>query len=420
MSSQPNANPPPANAPTDQQYVQRGGKKTSSTTWIAVVVIVVAIIAVVAVGAMQGWFTSKSTSPGKTTSVGNIFQNCTGSVEFSGAGSTFVYPIMSSWASYANQQSNGCLQIAYSAVGSGTGISDLTTKTVDFGASDAPLSSTQTAALPAAALTIPDALGAVSVMYNLGVTLPTPLNLTGSVIAQIYQGNITNWDDPQIAALNHGDSLPNLAITTVHRLDGSGTTFVFTNFLSQASPWWKANVGSGLSVSWPNLATTPLSEKGSTAVAGTVVNTKGAIGYAELNYAKLGGVAYAAVANPAGNFILPNSTNTLAAAQAISSSLPAGNGNWANVSIVNQAGAQTYPLATLTYLMVYADLGKAYGSSLSMTQAQWMIHFIWWAVTAGQSDSTGLFYVPLPPGIVTIDETTLHSITYNGQALVTP
>ena len=180
------------------------------------------------------------------------------------------------------------------------GFAALTLKSVDFAASDAPLSGAQTEALPAAALTLPDSLGAISVMYNLGVTLPTPLNLSGAIVAQIYQGNITTWDDPSLQALNPGLSLPDLNITPVHRTDASGTTFVFTNFLSQASPWWKLHVGSGLSVPWPNLATTELGERGSAGVAGAVAHTAGAIGYAELGYSELGGLPSAAIENPAG------------------------------------------------------------------------------------------------------------------------
>jgi phosphate ABC transporter phosphate-binding protein len=254
----------------------------------------------------------------------------------------------------------------------------------------------------------------VSVIFNVpGVKV---LNVTGQVVAAIYLGDITNWNNSAIAALNPHTTLPNLAITVVHRSDGSGTSFVFTHWLAAENTTWANTIGAGLSVAWP----TGLGEKGSTLVTSTVVSTSGAIGYAELNYAKLQGAAYAAVQNPAGFFITPNGTNTAEAAQEVSSSLPNGSGDWGNVSIINQPGTTTYPLATLTYIVVFQDLGKAYGSGMTQTQAQWLVHYLYWAVSAGQNYSAGDFYVPMPVGITTLDETTISEIQYNGQSLVTP
>jgi phosphate ABC transporter phosphate-binding protein len=335
-----------------------------------------------------------------------------------GAGSTFIAPLMSSWVISASQESNGCLQVSYNAVGSGAGISDLLAKTVDFAASEYPLGSPQVEPPPAPVLTIPGGLGAVSVMYNLGATGANPLNLTGAILAEIYQGNITNWDDASIAALNPGLTLPDLNITTVHRLDGSGTTFVFTSFLSQASPWWKANVGAGLSIAWPNLATSSLAERGSAGVAAAVANNQGSIGYAELDYAKIAGVSYAAIENPAGNFVLPDVASTQAAAEAAASTLPNGSGNWSDVSLVNELGGSTYPLASFTYLLVYRDLGQAYGSALNLSEAQALASFLWYITHDGQDQSAGLFYAPLPSAIVNATcGPALDDLQYDGRAL---
>ncbi|HEV2318064.1 MAG TPA: substrate-binding domain-containing protein, partial [Thermoplasmata archaeon] len=221
---------------------------------------------------------------------------------------------------------------------------------------------------------------------------------------------------------NPNTNLPNQAIVPVHRSDGSGTTFVFTSWLFASSQDWRnSHIGHNLTVSWPT--TGELGESGSSAVTSTVASTSGAIGYAELNYAKTGGthVTYAAVQDPSGQFILPNNANTAAAAQAIAPNLPAGTADWANVTIINQPNG-AYPLATFTYAMVYQDLGKAYGSSIDQNTAQWVVHFLWWAVNAsgGQNSAQGLFFVPLPPAVIAEDQTSIKTIVYNGAALETP
>jgi phosphate transport system substrate-binding protein len=409
MSGQSSMNTPSGSAPSDEELAARGAKKGGRTGWIAAAGVLVVLVAVLGVGFTQGWFV-----PPKTSTQSSIWNECKSSVTFTGAGSSFVYPLMSSWTSAANLQSNSNCQISYTSIGSGAGITQLTQKLVNFGATDAPLNPSQKALLTGSYFTIPEALGAVAVIFNVpGVKV---LNLTGDVVAGIYLGKIASWNDTAIKSLNPRTTLPNLAITVVHRLDGSGTTFVFTNWLKQDNTSWATKVGAGLSVLWP----VGLAEKGSTIVTSTVVSTSGAIGYAELNYAKLEGAAYAAIRNPVGNFITPNATNTAQAAQAVASSLPSGSGDWTNVSIINQPGAQTYPLATLSYVIVYQDLGTAYGSGFSKTQAQWEVHFLWWAVTEGQKYSAGDFYVPLPSEVTTLDEQTIAGIHYNGQALTTP
>jgi phosphate transport system substrate-binding protein len=383
--------------------VRKGRRGGSSMGIVIAVVVIVIILAIVGVGYSQGWF--KSSSSGAS---------CSSAVTVTGAGSTFVYPMMSQWSYYYYNNEGHCVQVSYTGVGSGAGISDLTAKTVDYGASDAPLSYTQTNGLPAAAFTIPDALGAVTVIYNTDVAA-TGLDLTGAVVAQIFMGNITSWNASAIQSLNPSVKLPNLAITPVHRSDGSGTTFAFSSYLSDSSPTFKSVVGAGLTVNWP---TSELAEKGSTGVAGTVGSTPGAVGYVELNYAVgSNAINYAAIQNPAGNFILPNVTDTEAAAAGVAPSLPAGNGNWSAVTILNQPGSGTYPIATLTYVMVYQDLGKAYGSALSLAQAQGEVKFLYWIVGSGQSYATPLSYAPLPSAITQIDYTTIAGITYNGATM---
>lgn len=412
MTGNSNATPPASGgaasssaggAMTDQQYLQKGSKGSSRTGIIVAVIVVVLIVVGVGVAYAAGWIVKPGTKG---------LCNGVGTVSLTGAGSTFIYPMMSVWSTNFNNQYS-CAQVSYNSIGSGGGISQLTSKLVDYGASDAPLSPSQRAALPAPAFTIPDALGAVTVIYNVGSTLPMPLNLSGTVVAGIFLGQITTWNNPAITSLNPKLTLPSTTITVVHRSDGSGTSFVFTHWLAADNATWASKVGAGLSVSWP----TGEGEKGSTGVAGTVASTVGAIGYAEENYAKIGGVGYAAIQNPSGNFIWPNATNTAAAATDIAGSLPSGSGDWANVSIINQPGAQTYPLATLTYVIVYQDLGKAYGSGFSHTDAQWEVNFLHWIVGTGQNNALELFFVPMPNALTQLDYATIGEILYNGASL---
>lgn len=415
MSGNTNATPPASGGAsgsssggggTDQQYLKQGSKSGSRTGMIVAVIVVVLIVVGVGVAYAAGWI-------GKSGGTTDLCKGV-GTVSLTGAGSTFVYPMMSEWSTMFNQQYS-CAQVSYNAIGSGGGITQLTSKLVNYGASDAPLNPSQRANLggTGAVLTIPDALGAVTVIYNIGTTLSSPLNLTGTVVAGIYLGQITTWNNPAITALNPHVSLPSTTITVIHRIDASGTTFVFTHWLTADNTTWATKVGAGLSVTWP----VGLAEKGSTGVAGTVASTPGGIGYAEENYAKIGGVAYAAIANPAGNYIWPNATNTAAAAAGVASGLPSGSGDWANVSIINQAGAQTYPLATLSYVMVYTDLGHAYGASFTKTDAQWLVNFLHWIVGTGQGSATALFFVPMPSQITQLDYTTISGIQYNGASL---
>jgi phosphate transport system substrate-binding protein len=328
-----------------------------------------------------------------------------------GAGGTLIYPLMSAWTfAYGQVQPN--VHVNYASVGSGAGIAQITARTVDFGGSDAPLTAAQYAALSATLLTIPESASAVVPAYNLpGIS--NGLNFTGSVLANIFLGNITMWNDPAIVALNPGTNLPSHAITVVHRSDGSGTMYAFTNYLSDASSQWASQVGKGTSVNWP----TGLGGKGNEGVAGIISNTQYAIGPLEIAYEIINTnfISYGTVQNAAGNFILANLTNIASAVQAGANSLPAGNAQWSNVSIIdniynNTAATNAYPITTLTYLLVYQQ-------QTDQNKGTALVNFIWWLVNSAQTAGADLGYVPLPANVVAIDNTTINSITYNGQPL---
>jgi phosphate transport system substrate-binding protein len=378
-------------------------KRNRTPVLLGAIVVVLVVVAVVGWGVTAGgWFKPSGGGAGCPTNPQPL----------TGAGSTFVYPVMNTWV--VQYQSACGVDVNYQAVGSSSGITSLEDKAVDFGASDAPLNPIQRAALPAPTVTIPETSGGVVLLYNLP-TLLAPLNLNGSVIAGIFLGTITNWSDPEIAALNPGVSIPAGPITTVHRLDGSGTTFAFTSYLSDESSTWSNEYGRGLSVQWP----VGLAAKGSSGIAGVVAVTVGSIGYDEYAYASLNHLTYAAVQNNAGNIVLANLTNVQTAVDEGATGLPSGTGDWYNVSLLNEPGAQTYPIVTFTYLIVYLDLSLVYGSSMSAATAASLGHFIYWVLTSGQSYSAGVFYVPLPANVISLDETTLGQITYNAAPIST-
>jgi phosphate transport system substrate-binding protein len=379
-------------------------KKRKTGMLLTVGIVVVVVIVLLGYGASAGWFSSK----------GGGGANCaTDSQGLTGAGSTFVYPLMNTWTTQYAQVCN--VDVNYQAVGSSSGITSLEDKAVDFGASDAPLSPIQRAALPGPTLTIPETAGGVVLLYNLPGFTPI-LNLSGPVIAAIYLGDITNWSAPQIVALNPGVVMPAIPIVTVHRLDGSGTSFAFTSYLCDENTTWANTVGRGLTTDWNNIGE---GAKGSSGVAGTVAITPGGIGYDELAYADLNHLTFATVENSASNFILANQSNVQTAVAEGATGLPAGTGDWYNVTLLNEPGAQTYPIVTFSYLMVYSDLTTVYGSSMTQAEANALGHFIYWVLTTGQSFSPGVFYIPLPSSVVQLDETTLGLVTFDGAAVST-
>ena len=341
----------------------------------------------------------------------------TSSVQIIAAGATFPQPLIQKWTVTYNQIYPD-VTISYSGIGSGGGIQQITAKVVDFGASDAPLSNAQLAAAPGLTL-FPETLGGVAITYNLaayGIPNNTTIRFTSSVIAGIYMGVIQKWNDPALVALNPGIPLPDAHITAVHRSDGSGTTFAFTNFLSVTDPNWAAQVGYSTSVAWP-VDTAPgalgVGGKGNPGVAGAVANTHGAIGYVDLIYAIANNLGVGAVENAAGNWIVPSIQTVLWAAQnATGTPNPAD----LRLHIVNAQGPQSYPIATYTYLLVYRDLSMNPGTTLAKAQA--MAHFFWWAIHDGQQYAPALDYVPLPANVVAADEQLLMTLNYAGTPLL--
>ncbi|HYA70661.1 MAG TPA: phosphate ABC transporter substrate-binding protein PstS [Thermoplasmata archaeon] len=326
-----------------------------------------------------------------------------------GAGSTLVAPLMIEWSLVYTAST-----VSYAVVGSGAGISEITAKTVDFAATDAPLNPAQRAAIPSPGVeTFPESAGAVVPIYNLpGVS--AHLHFTGQVLAAIYLGDITNWNDSALRAINPGVILPNAPILVVHRSDGSGTTFVWTSFLSVANATWRNDIGRSMVINWP----VGSGAKGDSGVTTAVRETTDAIGYVALDYALTSSVAFGAVQNPAGDYILANVTNTESALVDSSVVFPSPTGDWYNVSVLNAPGAEDYPVATYTYILVYTDLGRAYGASFSEAHARALVDFLSWMVSpAAQSYSAALYYAPLSTYAMSYDATALSSITYNGASL---
>lgn len=291
-----------------------------------------------------------------------------------GAGATFPYPLYSKWFhEYENQSGYA---INYQSIGSGGGIKQVTDGTVDFGASDAPLS--QADQDKRKLVQIPTVAGAVTMTYNIP-GIGTGLKLTPAVISGIYLGKITKWNDPAIVAVNPGLNLPDMGIVVAHRSDGSGTTAIFTNYLSSVSEDWKSKVGAGTAVKWP----AGVGGKGNEGVAGVVKNTKGSIGYVELAYVVQNKMAYADVQNKSGNFVTPSLASVKAAAASFE--LPED----FNVVIVNAPGANAYPIAGFTFLLLkkhYSD--KATGKAV--------VEFVKWSFKSGDAMAEKLLYVPLP------------------------
>lgn len=321
------------------------------------------------------------------------------SVDLTGAGATFPYPIYSKWFSdYANLTG---VKINYQSIGSGGGIRQLSEGTVDFGASDSPMSDEEMAkAKGGPILHIPTVLGADVVTYNLpGVT--AALKLTPAVIAAIFMGRIKKWNDGRIASLNPGVSLPGQDILVVHRSDGSGTTYIFTDYLSTAVPAWKTSVGKGKEVKWP----VGLGAKGNEGVAGQVKQTPGSVGYVELAYAKQNNLPIAAVRNKAGQFVAASVPAVTAAAAGVASALPA-NTDY-RVSIVDAPGPDSYPISSFTWILVYQRQRDA-------VKGKKLVDFLNWALTDGEKEAVTLDYAPLPTDMATSVKARVATIDLSG------
>ena len=323
------------------------------------------------------------------------------SVDLTGAGATFPYPIYSKWfAEYA--RSSG-VKINYQSIGSGGGIRQLSEQTVDFGASDSPMSDHELAnAKGGPVLHFPTVMGAVVITYNVP-GIAKSLNLSGDVIADIFNGKITKWNNARIVAQNRGVSLPNSDVLVVHRTDGSGTTYIFSDYLSAVSPSWSSTLGRGKEIKWP----VGLGGKGNEGVAGQVRQIRGAIGYVELAYAKQNKLPYARVRNAAGVFVTPTIASVTAAAAGMR--LPQ-NTDY-RVSIVNAPGKDSYPISSMTWLLVYKN-------QLDRTKGQKLVDFLRWAYTSGGKAAESLDYPPLPPALRAGLEKRLATINIGGAAQV--
>jgi phosphate transport system substrate-binding protein len=306
------------------------------------------------------------------------FQAKAGTVSVTGAGSTFDYPAFTKWFE-AYHKVDPDVQFNYQSIGSGGGIKNLASQTVDFGASDAPMKDDALAAAPGKILHLPVVAGGVAVIYNLPGN--PKLKLDGDTLAGIYLGNITKWNDGKIAALNAGVELPDLAIVPVHRSDGSGTSFIFTDYLCSVNPVWADSVGKGPSVKWP--LGLGLGAKGSEGVAGQVKQISGAVGYAELAYANQNQMPYADMKNSAGNFVSPTPDSVSAALA--TAKIP----DDFRFSMVSAPGEKAYPIAGASWVLVYQHPKNA-------ERGQKLVAFLKWAVTEGQKLSPALDYAPLP------------------------
>ncbi len=299
-----------------------------------------------------------------------------------GAGATFPFPLYSRWFNAYGQRNP--VRINYQSLGSGAGIRQFSEGTVDFGASDAPMSDEDLARVPGA-MNLPMVLGSVAITYNLP-TVTQPLRLDGPTIADIFSGSLQRWNDPRIARLNPGVTLPDRAILPVHRSDGSGTTYVFTDYLSTISPQWRERVGTGTAVRWP----TGLGGKGNEGVTGQVRQTEGAVGYVEQVFARQNNLPMAHVRNQSGNFVEPAVDATTAAAQGIEDRVEQ-QGDF-RVSIVDAPGAAAYPISSWTYLLVQPHME-------SCAKAQALTGVVEWSLREGDRHARDLHYAPLPDAV---------------------
>jgi phosphate transport system substrate-binding protein len=314
-------------------------------------------------------------------------------MHITGAGATFPNPIYSKWFSEYNKMHTN-VEINYQSIGSGGGIRQISNQTVFFGATDGPMTNDQLLAAPSKILHFPTVLGGVVPVYNIpGVN--AELKFTGAVLANIFLGKITKWNDPAITKLNAGLNLPGTDITVAHRSDGSGTSYIWADYLAKVSPEWKSKVGVATAVNWP----TGVGGKGNEGVAGLVTQTPGSIGYVELIYALQNKISYGSVQNMSGEFVKSSVASVTAAAAAAAALMPAD----FRVSITNAPGTGVYPISSFTWLLLYE-------SPKDKAQAKTMVDFVKWALTDGQKFCGDLGYAPLPESVVKLEMAALAKI----------
>jgi phosphate transport system substrate-binding protein len=314
-------------------------------------------------------------------------------MQINGAGATFPYPIYSKWFSEYNKLHPN-VEINYQPIGSGGGIRQITNQTVFFGATDGPMTNDQQLAAPSKILHFPTVLGAVVPVFRIPNVNAT-LKFSGPVLADIFMGKITKWNDPAIAKLNPGVNLPNTDITVVHRADGSGTTYIWADYLAKVSPEWKAKVGVGTSPNWP----AGVGGKGNEGVAGLVTQTPGSIGYVELIYALQNKISYGQVQNMDGEFVNASVESVTLAAAAAAAKMPPD----FRVSITNAPGKGVYPISSFTWLLLYEN-------PKDKAQAKTILDFMKWALADGQKFAAELGYAPLPASVVQLELAALAKI----------
>ncbi|HEV2083645.1 MAG TPA: phosphate ABC transporter substrate-binding protein PstS [Gemmatimonadales bacterium] len=318
-----------------------------------------------------------------------------------GAGATFPNPIYTKWFDAYSKKTG--IKINYQSIGSGGGIRQFTEGTVDFGASDGPMNESQIQAVNGNVLHVPTVLGAVAVTYNLPTLGDTKLKFDGNLLVEIFMGRVTKWNDPKIAALNPGVKLPDIDLIVVHRSDGSGTTYVFTDYLNKFSREWKDKVGYATSVNWP----AGLGGKGNEGVTQQVKQTEGALGYVELIYAISNNLPYAQVKNATGNFIVPSLETVTAAAAGAKLEKDTD----FRVSITNAPGAQAYPIASFTWLLVKKD-------NKDPAKAKLIRDFLAWMITPeAQAMAADLHYAPLPGPVVALVQARLPTLKAAGKSI---
>jgi len=330
-------------------------------------------------------------------------------IQVDGAGASFPFPLIDLWrVEYNKLYPNVVLN--YQSIGSGGGVKNHIEKTIVFGASDAPLRPAEMDAAPNT-LHIPEAIGAVTLAYNVPETPEKGLKLTGSVIADIFLGKITKWNDPAIASLNSDVDLPDKSIVVAHRSDGSGTTFVFTSYLVEVSDEWDEVVGAGKSVQWPG----GIGGKGNEGVAQVIKSTPYSIGYIELAYAFQIGIPVAFVQNADGTkFVEPTMESISSASAGAAPTLPKSHESWYGISLLNAPGNNSYPIATFTYLLIYENLNKVTNDP---DTARALMHAIHWIITDGQKFNETLLYVPISDAVQNIGKEGLARVTFDGEQL---
>ena len=326
-----------------------------------------------------------------------------------GAGATFPFPLIDLWrVEYNNVYDN--VNLNYQSIGSGGGIKQHIEETVNFAASDKPMSEAERELAPGT-LHIPESIGGVVLVYNIPEVPNKGLNLTSDAIAGIFLGGITKWNDPAITAENPELNLPDKEIVTVHRSDGSGTTFIITDYLTTISHTWDEQIGKGKSVPWPM----GLAAAGNEGVAAVVKSTEYSIGYVELAYAFQTSMSYASIQNAEKSAFIEPSLDTISAASSgVADTLPTAEDSWVGVSLVNAPGSDSYPIASFTYLLVYDDLKSVTDNK---EQAKAVIHLIYWMITDGQEFSSSLLYVPLAEKVTELGKQGLSKVTYDGELI---